>query len=416
MISENLAEELQNRGFVHQFSGDDLNQTLADGKRTIYLGVDPTADSMHVGNLAVLMLLRYLAEAGHNVIFLVGGGTGLIGDPKPDVERPLSDPETVERRVKRLKQQAESILGTKVRFVNNHDWLASANLIDFLRDVGKHFTVNELIKKEAIARRLEGEQGISYTEFAYPLLQAFDYLTLNREYGCDVQVGASDQWGNIVAGVDLIRRLEQKTVYALTSPLITDKSTGKKFGKSEGNAVWLDAELTSPYHFYQFWLNTSDESVGDFLKIFTLLPLAEIAEIVEQAGEAPGERLAQKRLAYEVTVLVHGEKAANASEKISNILFGGEQLASLSEEEAVVLKDSAPTHQVKEGDSLIEVLVSSQLASSKREAREFIENGAVELSGDRITSVDQSLEAGHFVSGLATLRRGKKHYQVLVLE
>ena len=283
-----LSNELKNRGFIHQCSAENVSDVLDGEKRTIYHGVDPTADSIHAGNFASWMLLRHLVNDGHKVILLVGGGTGMIGDPKPDVERTLSSAEDVAARVEKLSLQAKRLLGDDVTFVNNHDWLGSLNLIDFLRDIGKHFTVNELIKKDAIATRLSSDNGISYTEFAYPLLQAYDYLQLHRQYGCDVQVGGSDQWGNIIAGVELVRKKEQKAVYAITIPLIIDKVTGKKFGKSEGNAVWLDAEKTSPFTFYQFWFNVSDENVVDYLKIFTFLTLSEIDLIEHDFKKEPG--------------------------------------------------------------------------------------------------------------------------------
>ena len=411
-----LSEELQKRGFVNQCTVEDLGLVLDDEKRTIYHGIDPSADSAHAGNFVVWMLLRHLADAGHKIIFLVGGGTGMIGDPKPDVERTLTPPEVVSERVTKLRAQAERILGGQVDFVNNHDWLGQLGLIDFLRDIGKHFTINELVKKDAIASRLNSEQGISYTEFAYPLLQAYDYLVLHRQYGCDVQVGGSDQWGNIVAGVDLIRRLEQKQVFAFTVPLIVDKATGKKFGKSEGNAVWLDAEKTSPYAFYQFWLNTSDESVIDYLRLFTLLSLTEIAEIEQNYQTNPGERLAQKRLAYEVTKFVHGEAAAESVKKVSGLLFGGEALETLTDAEVDILLHNAPTCRVGADMSLVDVLVESQLASSKREARTFIEGGAVELGGVKINAPDYVVTKQCFMQNLAILKRGKKQMCVLVLE
>ena len=260
IIRMKLSEQLTARGFIHQFTGESLAEVLDNDKRIIYHGIEPSADSAHVGNMVIWLLLRHLADAGHTIIFLVGGGTGMIGDPKPDAERVLQDESVIDTNVKKIKAQAERLIGgdiASINFVNNKDWLAKEGLLTFLRDIGKHFTVNELIKKDAISKRLSSDTGLSYTEFAYPLLQGYDYLVLNREYGCDVQVGGSDQWGNIVSGVDLIRRKEQKTVHAITAPLVVDKATGKKFGKSEGNAVWLDSEKTSPYAFYQFWLNTS---------------------------------------------------------------------------------------------------------------------------------------------------------------
>jgi len=365
--------------------------------------------------MVVWMLLRRLSEAGHKVIFLVGGGTGMIGDPKPDSERTLQTEEVIGTNVAKIKAQAERLVGgdsSEVIFVNNKDWLLKQGLIEFLRDIGKHFTVNELIKKDAIATRLSGDQGISYTEFAYPLLQAFDYLTLYREHGCDVQVGGSDQWGNIIAGVELVRRKEQKSVHAVTVPLVVDKATGKKFGKSEGNAIWLDAEKTSPYAFYQFWLNVSDESVIDYLKLFTFLTLEEIADLEKDFAENPGKRAAQKRLAMEVTTFVHGADAATAVVRASSALFGEVSFSDLSDEEIKILKENAPTSSVSDGLPLVEVLVESDLATSKREARTFIEGGAVQVNGEKIESVDAVLskeESG----ALVLLKRGKKNMSLV---
>ncbi len=407
-----LSETLQKRGFVNQFSAEKLEEITDGEKRVIYHGIDPTADSAHAGNFVVWILLRHCINAGHKVIFLVGGGTGMIGDPKPDVERPLSSPELVAERVLKLKAQAQKLLGgEEITFVNNYDWLGSVSLLTFLRDIGKHFTVNELIKKEAIANRLGSEAGISYTEFAYPLLQAFDYLTLNRDFGCDVQVGGSDQWGNIIAGVDLVRRIEQKTSYALTVPLIVDKATGKKFGKSEGNAIWLDAEKTSPYAFYQFWLNASDESVIDYLKLFTFLPLEEITEIETSFRNNPGSRSAQKILAKEVTAFVHGKEQAASVERVSSILFGEGTVDDLGEQERQMLLSNAPTYELSAPSAITDVLVASGLATSKREARTFIESGAVTLGTVKVVNPDEvvTVEKGTLVP----LRRGKKQFTIL---
>lgn len=411
-----LSEELKARGFVSQHTGESLADVLGGEKRTVYHGIDPTADSAHAGNFVVWLLLHHLAKHGHKVIFLVGGGTGMIGDPKPDSERTLQTSEQVAANVDKIKKQAERLVGQgeEVVFVNNADWLLKEGLISFLRDIGKHFTVNELVKKEAIAKRMEGEVGISYTEFAYPLLQAFDYLTLNRKYGCDLQVGGSDQWGNIVAGVDLIRRKEKKVAHALTVPLIVDKATGKKFGKSEGNAVWLDATKTSPYKFYQFWLNVSDESVVDYLKLFTLLSLEEVIEIEKEFGADPGKRGAQKRLAFEVTKFVHGIESATSVEKVSRALFGDVPFSELSEEEIMMVKDSAPSFSVASATFLTDVLVESGLASSKREARTFIESGAVQVNGEKVTDLEKAVSIE--TDGKDVLvKRGKKQYAVVTL-
>ncbi|MBI5469821.1 tyrosine--tRNA ligase [Candidatus Kaiserbacteria bacterium] len=401
-----LSELLRNRRYVYQHSSETLEEITDGPKRTVYLGVDPTADSIHVGNLAVYMLLRRFADAGHKVILVIGGGTGMIGDPKPDAERELLDVREIQARSAKLRNQAQRLLGApNVQMVNNADWLTKLNLIEFLRDTGKHFTVNSLIKKDAIHARMESDEGISYTEFSYPLLQAYDFWHLYKEYDCNVQIGGSDQWGNIVAGVDLIRRKESKIAYALTLPLIIDKATRRKFGKSEGNAIWLDPEKTSPYQFYQFWLNASDESVEDYLKLFTLLSDDEIRAVMREQRENSASRPAQKKLAQEVTALVHGKNEAEKAEKSSAALFSG-SVANLS---ADVLKT-----QVALGDAIVGVLLSTKLASSKREARQFLEDGAVTLNGETMT--DRPLAESDFKDGKALLKRGKRNVCVLALK
>lgn len=410
-----LSQELEKRGFINQFSGESLAAIIDDAKRVVYHGIDPTADSAHAGNFVIWMLLRHLAEAGHKIIFLVGGGTGMIGDPKSDSERPTADPVIVEQNVRKIKQQAEQLFaGLPITFVNNADWLTNLNLIEFLRDTGKNFTINELIKKEAIASRLNSENGISYTEFAYPLLQAYDYLVLHRERGCDLQVGGSDQWGNMVAGTDLIRRKEKAVTHVLTVPLIIDKTTGKKFGKSEGNAIWLDAAKTTPYQFYQFWLNTADENVLDYLKLYTLLPLTTIEEVRQRFELNPGDREAQKTLAYEVTKIVHGEAAANLVKQASEILFGGEITTDLPAELRQLVLENAPTLEFTNELPLVDVLVESELASSKREARTFIESGAIKIHGETVKDTEFVVTKDQFTNGLLPVSRGKKKYCILV--
>ena len=411
-----LSEELKARGFISQHTGESLAEVLDGDKRTVYHGIDPSADSAHAGNMVMWMLLRHLTNNGHKVIFLVGGGTGMIGDPKPDSERVLQSTEKVEENVQKIKSQAERLIGGQagIEFVNNADWLCQVGLIDFLRDIGKHFTVNELVKKEAISSRMESEQGISYTEFAYPLLQGFDYLTLYRDKGCTLQVGGSDQWGNIIAGVDLVRRKEQQTVHALTTPLVVDKATGKKFGKSEGNAVWLDAEKTSPYQFYQFWLNVSDESVIDYLKLFTFLSLDEIAVIEAEFTANPGSRQAQRKLAAEVTKFVHKEDVTESVIKASEALFGTVEFADLSEAELSMVKENAPAFKVANKITLVDALVESKLAASKREARTFITEGAVQINNNKIEDTDSVLDSSSLGQDVL-LKRGKKYYAILSL-
>jgi tyrosyl-tRNA synthetase len=410
-----LSEELVARGFVHQYSAETLTEILDGPRRTVYHGIDPTADSAHAGNFVNWMLLMHLARAGHKVVFLVGGGTGMIGDPKPDVERPLSSSEEVAERVERITEQAERLFGHEhtITFVNNHSWLSDIGLISFLRDIGKHFTVNELLKKDAIASRLKSEEGISYTEFAYPLLQAYDYLQLHTTLQCDLQVGGSDQWGNIIAGVELIRRKTGHTVYALTSKLVIDKVTGKKFGKSEGNAVWLSPHKTSPYHFYQFWLNVADENVIDYLKLFTFLDLSEIDTLAHEHTHNPHERRAQRVLAHHVTTGVHGASVCQAVETVSDILFGRTLSDTLSEADRELLITYAPYTTIAINTPLVDALVATGLASSKREARTFIEQGAIAKDGVTITDTDTVLVGEVGVQHL--LARGKKHRALVVL-
>lgn len=408
------SEFLQNRGFIHQYTAPTLAEIIDNKPRVIYHGIDPSADSAHAGNLVNWLLLKHLADAGHTIIFLVGGGTGMIGDPKPDAERTLLTPEVIAHNVANIKAQAERIIGggkIAIQFVDNSEWLCKEGLITFLRDIGKHFTVNELLKKDAIATRVASETGISYTEFAYPLLQGYDYLTLYRRYNCTVQVGGSDQWGNIVAGVDLIRRKEKATVYAITVPLVVDKTTGKKFGKSEGNAIWLDAEKTTPFAFYQFWLQVSDESVIDYLKLFTFYSDAEICEIETIWRTDVAKRYAQEQLATAVTTIVHGEVLAKTVAKVSKVLFSEVGIETLDENEINLLLETAPKTTCVGGTFVVDVLVESGLASSKREARTFIEAGAIMLGTEKVTDVTMVVSPQKGAKQL--LRRGKKRLVVV---
>lgn len=405
-----LAEELTARGLIEHTSAE--LETILKEKRTVYLGVDPTADSMQAGNLVLVLLMKRLADAGHKIILLVGGGTGMIGDPKEKGERPLSDARTVARNKRALKAQMQHILGWRIRVVDNADWLLKIKMVDFLRDIGKHFTVNELIKRDIIKRRLENpDDSISYTEFAYSLLQGYDYLELNKKYKCDLQVGGSDQWINILSGVELIRRKEGREAFALTCPLVTD-ANGKKFGKSEGNAVWLSAEKTSPYAFYQFWLNQPDAVVEKYLKFYTFMPVMEIELLCELHARTPGKREAQKTLARLVTEIVHGKDAAMRSIAASEVLFGERSLSALSREERSVLLKEAPSIKIPSsklstGYTVVEALVESSLATSKTEARKLIEGRGVSINGEVVETVDAVLTTSHFENSLALLRRGK---------
>jgi len=413
----NYSEFLQNRGFIHQYTAPTLAEIIDGAPQVIYHGIDPSADSAQVGNLVIWLLLKHLADAGHTIIFLVGGGTGMIGDPKPDAERTLLTPKTIAHNVACIKAQAERVIGSgkiAIQFVDNSEWLCSEYLITFLRDIGKHFTVNELMKKDAIATRLAGDTGISYTEFAYPLLQAYDYLTLYKRYGCTVQVGGSDQWGNMVAGVDLIRRKEKATVHAMTVPLVVNKATGKKFGKSEGNAIWLDAHKTTPFAFYQFWLQVSDESVVDYLKIFTFYSDEKIAEIEAVWRADVAKRYAQEMLALAITSIVHGDVVAQSVVNVSSVLFSGAEIATLRDSDIAMLLENAPQVVCEDGEVVIEVLVKSNLATSKREARTFIESGAVTIGAEKIIDIAQVVNRAHGQHQL--LKRGKKNVVVVKVE
>jgi tyrosyl-tRNA synthetase len=411
----NLAQELEARGLVEHASAD-VEKILSE-KRTVYFGVDPSSDSMQAGNLLGILLMKRLSAAGHKIILLVGGGTGMIGDPREKGERPLSEAKTVEKNKKALRAQMQNILGAKILLVDNADWLLKVKLVEFLRDIGKHFTINEMIKRDIIKRRLDTpDESISYTEFAYGLLQGYDYMVLNEKYNCDLQIGATDQWTNILSGVELIRRKNNKEAFALVTPLVTD-ANGKKFGKSEGNAVWLDSKKTTPFAFYQFWLNQPDEKVGQYLMFYTFMSVAEINAIVELHSRNPGKREAQKMLAKHVTELVHGKEAAKGAETVSEVLYGGKELSELSSSERTILAREATTHKISMSElmseySIVDALVASELSASKSDARRLIDGKGVYLNGQQIESADAKLSVGDFNSNLAMLRRGK---QIVVL-
>lgn len=412
-----LSEILKERGYVHQHSSEKLEEITdppAGEKRTVYLGVDPTADSMHVGHLAGMLVLRRFLEDGHKVILLTGGGTGMIGDPGgKSEERNLLDAETLARNADAVSRQMRRVFGTD-DFIeeNNLKWLGRLNLIDFLREVGKHFTVNAMVKKDIVAERLKKESPLSFTEFSYALLQAYDYLYLNQEYGCDVQVGGSDQWSNILAGVEFIRRKSGKTVYAFTWPLIVDAS-GKKFGKSERGTVWLDAEKTSPFQFYQFWLGMDDDVLEEYLLKMTMLSRAEIDAALELHKRDKKERHGQRLLARETTALVHGAESAGKVEQVSLVLFGEGSVESLDPEMLDILKSSAPSCEARTGDAVVDVLVAASLAGSKREARQFLADGAVRLNGEPVDE-KRTLAEEDFHGGVALLKRGARNLCVLV--
>ena len=381
--------ELKDRGLIHQTTDEvALEKQLNEETVKLYVGFDPTADSLHIGHLLPVLMLRRFQQHGHVPIALVGGGTGMIGDPSfKDQERQLNTLDTVKNWSESIKHQLSRFIDFEdatnpAVIANNYDWLGETLLIDFLRDVGKHFTINYMMSKESVKRRIE--TGISYTEFAYQLLQAYDFLKLYETHGCLLQLGGSDQWGNITAGIELLRREKEVQGFGLTMPLIT-KADGTKFGKTEGNAVWLDAEKTTPYEFYQFWINTDDRDVIKFLKYFTFLSLEEIAAIETEFLAAPESRLAQKKLAEEVTSLVHGQEAYEQALRISQALFSGD-IKGLSGEEIKQGFKGVPTYNVTQEDdlALVELLITANVVPSKRQAREDIKNGAIYINGERI--------------------------------
>jgi tyrosyl-tRNA synthetase len=406
-----LWEELQWRGLV-AISTDEaaLSKQLNSGKLTYYIGFDPTAPSLHLGNLVQLLVMRRLQLAGHNPIVLIGGSTGLVGDPRPTAERTLNTKEIVSEWVEKLSKQASRFLDfsgdNKATLVNNLDWTASLSAIDFLREIGKHFRVGKMLSKEAVSARLNSEHGISYTEFSYQILQGFDFLELFRRHNCTLQLGGSDQWGNLTSGSDLIHKVEGKSVHLLATPLITN-SDGKKFGKSEGNAVWLDSELTSPYAFYQFWLNVEDADVIDRLKVFTFLSKAEIEALAEQVKSAPHLREAQRALALEVTSLVHSAEAANGVIQASKALFGQAELTDLSAADLLSALSELPSVKATKGASIAQLLVDTGLEASVSAGRRAIKEGGVYLNNEKVSdeaAVFEEVLAGN----VAVLRRGKK--------
>lgn len=415
----NIFQELKERGLIFQTTDEEaLEKALTEGKVSFYSGYDPTADSLHLGHLVPILVLRHLQLAGHKPYPLVGGATGLIGDPSfKDDERSLQSKETVEGWVQSIQKQLSRFLDfengdNKAEMTNNFDWMGTISFIDFLRDVGKYFTINYMMSKESVKKRIE--TGISYTEFAYQIMQGYDFYVLNKEHNVTLQVGGSDQWGNMTAGTELIRRKEGKTAHVITVPLITD-STGKKFGKSEGNAVWLDANKTSPYEMYQFWLNVMDEDAIRFLKIFTFLSLDDIEAIRRQFEEAPHQRLAQKTLAKEVVSLVHGQEAYQEALKITEQLFAG-NIQNLSADELKQGLSNVPNYAITASDSLniVDLLVTSGVVTSKRQAREDIQNGAIYINGHRIQELDYELSAADKIGNeLTVIRRGKKKYFLL---
>ena len=419
--------ELQWRGLIHQTTDDEhMPRWLNEGPRTVYIGFDPTSDSLHVGSLLQLMTLRRFQRSGHRVIAVVGGATGMIGDPsgKSD-ERSLLTGEALAKNVAGIKNQMQRFLSFEgdaaAQLANNHDWMGSFSYLEFLRDVGKNFPVNVMMAKDSVKSRLGREgSGISYTEFSYMLLQAFDFVHLNQEYGCELQVGGSDQWGNITAGIDLARRMHSVQLYGITSPLLT-KSDGTKMGKTESGAVWLDADRTSPYQFYQYWVNVDDEDAGKCLRFLTELPKDEI-ESLDAAREADAsKRESQVRLATELTRLVHGDEGLRTAEQAKQIFFGGGSLADLAAGDVERVFADVPSCEVQRsqfgsGYGVVDAFVDSSLCKSKGEARRTIKEGGAYVNDERITDENQQLTSDHLATdSVVVLRRGKRKYALVRL-
>lgn len=420
MSGASILDDLAARGLIHDTTDlDALRKRLDEGPITLYHGIDPSASSLHIGNYVGVLAMRRFQDHGHNVIVLVGGSTGMVGDPGGrSEERNLLDEQTLAANIAGIRSQLAKLVdlnpeqGT-AEMVSNYDWTAGVGVLDFLRDVGKHVTVNQMVARDSVKSRMESEHGISYTEFSYMLLQAFDYWWLHTNRGCELQVGGSDQWGNIAQGVDLVRRREQNHVHALTWPLIT-RADGQKFGKSVSGAVWLDPERTSPYEFHQYWMNTDDRDVERFLLQLTLMPVDEITALMAEHVTAPQQRKAQTRLADEVTGLIHGDDAVRAANLAAKVMFSA---AAPSSDELSAIRGVVPETTVvaaELGDEpVVEMLVDSALASSKRDARQALKDGAVRWNGEKIDGTDSSL----FSPGvIAMLQKGKRNKCLVVIE
>ena len=401
-----LSEELQWRGFWNQTTFTD--DKLIDSENfTLYLGTDPSADSLHVGHLAVYMMVRHFLERGHKVFLLVGGGTGMIGDMRDTEERNLLPYEEIEHNKQALKSQVSRIFaGRDFTLVDNADWLAELELLPFLRDIGKNFNMADLVSREFFKARINNGKGLSFAEFTYTLLQGYDFWHLFNQYGVNLQIGGSDQWGNLLSGVDLIRKKENAEVYAMTAPLLINKSTGRKFGKSEGGAVWLDENKTSVYKFYQFWLNVDDESAIEYMKIFTMLDRDTIEAIAENHAVNPGARSAQKILAREVTDIVHGSARRESVERVNEVLFGGGDFKKLSDDDLGALAEEIPC--VDAGIDVIGALVESGAVGSNGEAKRLLKSGAISLNGEKLAE-------NKAVNDTSLLKKGKNTF-VLIME
>ncbi len=406
-----LFEELKWRGLIDNITDPELEKKINEGGLTFYIGTDPTGDSLHIGHYSTFSMAFRLKKAGHNPILLVGGGTGLIGDPKPSAERPMITKEQLDYNYKKLRKQVEKIFGFDV--VNNYDWLGDINFIDYLRDYGKFFNLNYMLNKETVKSRLD--IGITYTEFSYMILQSIDFLHLHENKHCTLQIGGSDQWGNITSGVELIRKKTGDTVYGLTMPLIT-KADGTKFGKSEGKAIWLDKEKTTSYEMYQFFLNSEDSKVIEYLKKLTFLPISEIMELEKKHLEHPEYREAHKALACEVITFLHGKEEYEKAVQMSEALFS-DQIFMLKANDIIDNFKDVPSFTFNGAPLLVDLLVEKEICSSKREAREMITSGAITINNVKFTDVEATIEKENLVENkVAIIRKGKKKYYLGIYE
>ena len=418
MVQESLTQELIRRGFVNQTTFKSMKD-LDSTKRTFYLGVDPSAASMTIGNLASIMMVRTFIRHGHKAILLIGGATGMIGDPDgKNEERELKPLEEIEQNKKQIVDQYKTILdGLDFEVVDNYSWFKDMNYLDFLRDIGKKVPMRQMLGRDFVNKRLSADgMGISYAEFSYVLVQAYDFLHLHKEKDATLQICGSDQWGNAIAGVDLIRRVTGNETHVWSTPLVVNKSTGVKFGKSEAGAVWLNPDMTTPYQFYQFWLNLDDAGVDDYLRIYTEISEEDISATMSDFEKNKSQRAAQKKLAYEATKFIHGLDTANSVRKISEALFGNTSFNSLATQDFVQLSKELGSTKVSKDDSLIDILVASHLASSKGDARRFIEAKAVYINGTQIGPENATLDPDTFIEGYMLLRRGKNNQTVICLQ
>lgn len=407
-----LFDELKWRGLVDNITSEELIDKINEGGLTFYIGVDPTADSLHIGHYSsVIAMTKRLLDARHHPIIIAGGGTGLIGDPKPNLERPMISKEAVLKNIEGIKRQLDKILGTDIKIINNADWLLQMNAIDFLRDYGKHFNINYMLSKDTVKRRLD--LGITYTEFSYMILQSIDFLKLYEKYGVTLQIGGQDQWGNITSGLELIRKIHgiDTKCYGMTMPLIT-RADGTKFGKSEsGKSVWLDASKTSPYEMYQFFINTEDSKVIEYLKKLTFLSPSQIDELETSLKEHPEQRLAQKALAESIITFVHSKEDYEDAVKITEALFNNE-IKKLNAKQIAEAFQDFDIKKVEIGEPLVDLLIRIGASQSKREAKEFITNGAITINDEKYTDVLTSINDDMFIYDYLIIKRGKKNYYI----